>query len=102
MRVLTLLFTHDPFLNRYKYPKTGIGVTRSVWGLTRHAAVLHPAHRFETSTLPPQATRTKASIGASTIRLNLMSQDIRDFVTPSCDLLGLGEPTHQVPGFAEV
>ncbi|WP_181777456.1 erythromycin esterase family protein [Amycolatopsis pittospori] len=31
-----------------------------------------------------------------------MSQDIRDFVTPSCDLLGLGEPTHQVPGFAEV
>jgi erythromycin esterase-like protein len=31
-----------------------------------------------------------------------MSQDIRDFVTPSCDLLGLGEPTHAIPVFAEV
>ncbi|MBB5850443.1 erythromycin esterase family protein [Amycolatopsis umgeniensis] len=31
-----------------------------------------------------------------------MSQDIRDFVTPSCDLLGLGEPTHATPVFAEV
>ncbi len=38
----------------------------------------------------------------SAIRLNLMSQDIRDFVTTSCDLLGLGEPTHAVPDFAEV
>jgi erythromycin esterase-like protein len=28
-----------------------------------------------------------------------MSQDIRDFVPPSCDLLGLGEPTHQEPAF---
>jgi erythromycin esterase-like protein len=28
-----------------------------------------------------------------------MSQDIRDFVTPSCDLLALGEPTHQEPAF---
>ncbi|MEV6910093.1 erythromycin esterase family protein [Amycolatopsis sp. NPDC051071] len=31
-----------------------------------------------------------------------MSQDIRDFVTTSCDLLGVGEPTHAVPVFAEV
>ncbi|MFC3450557.1 erythromycin esterase family protein [Amycolatopsis speibonae] len=31
-----------------------------------------------------------------------MSQDIRDFVTPSCDLLALGEPTHATPVFAEV
>ncbi|WP_410659157.1 erythromycin esterase family protein [Amycolatopsis sp. lyj-112] len=31
-----------------------------------------------------------------------MSQDIRDFVTASCDLLALGEPTHQVPAFAQV
>ncbi|OXM47401.1 erythromycin esterase [Amycolatopsis thailandensis] len=31
-----------------------------------------------------------------------MSQDIRDFVTPSCDLLGLGEPTHATPVFAEI
>ncbi|RSN20522.1 erythromycin esterase [Amycolatopsis sp. WAC 04169] len=31
-----------------------------------------------------------------------MSQDIRDFVTPSCDLLALGEPTHAIPVFAEV
>jgi erythromycin esterase-like protein len=28
-----------------------------------------------------------------------MSQDIRDFVTPSCDLLAFGEPTHQEPAF---
>ncbi|MEV0355494.1 erythromycin esterase family protein [Nocardia sp. NPDC050697] len=28
-----------------------------------------------------------------------MSQDIRDFLTPACTLLGLGEPTHQEPGF---
>ncbi|MDX6259580.1 MAG: hypothetical protein QOH84_1268 [Kribbellaceae bacterium] len=28
-----------------------------------------------------------------------MSQDIRDFVSPSCELLGLGEPTHQEPAF---
>jgi erythromycin esterase-like protein len=28
-----------------------------------------------------------------------MSQDIRDFVPPSCELLGLGEPTHQEPAF---
>ncbi|WP_184691537.1 erythromycin esterase family protein [Saccharothrix tamanrassetensis] len=31
-----------------------------------------------------------------------MSQDIRDFVTASCDLLALGEPTHQEPAFAWV
>ncbi|EST36252.1 erythromycin esterase family protein [Streptomyces roseochromogenus] len=31
-----------------------------------------------------------------------MSQDIRDFVTPSCDLLALGEPTHQEPAFGRV
>jgi erythromycin esterase-like protein len=29
-----------------------------------------------------------------------MSQDIRDFVTPSCDLLAFGEPTHLEPAFA--
>ncbi|MFI5713726.1 erythromycin esterase family protein [Kribbella sp. NPDC051620] len=28
-----------------------------------------------------------------------MSQDIRDFVPPYCELLGLGEPTHQEPAF---
>ncbi|WP_370946527.1 erythromycin esterase family protein [Amycolatopsis sp. cg5] len=28
-----------------------------------------------------------------------MSQDIRDFVTPSCELLAFGEPTHQGPAF---
>lgn len=31
-----------------------------------------------------------------------MSQDIRDFVTSPCDLLGLGEPTHQEPAFGRV
>ncbi|MEU9044345.1 MULTISPECIES: erythromycin esterase family protein [unclassified Kitasatospora] len=31
-----------------------------------------------------------------------MSQDIHDFVTPSCELLGLGEPTHQEPAFGWV
>ncbi|WP_200306765.1 erythromycin esterase family protein [Streptomyces adelaidensis] len=31
-----------------------------------------------------------------------MSQDIRDFVTPSCDLLALGEPTHLEPAFARL
>ncbi|MBX7552012.1 erythromycin esterase family protein [Streptomyces sp. NPDC004232] len=31
-----------------------------------------------------------------------MTQDIRDFVTPSCDLLALGEPTHQEPAFGRV
>jgi len=31
-----------------------------------------------------------------------MSQDIRDFVAPSCDLLAFGEPTHQEPAFALV
>lgn len=31
-----------------------------------------------------------------------MSQDIRDFVTPSCDLLALGEPTHGIEAFLQV
>jgi erythromycin esterase-like protein len=31
-----------------------------------------------------------------------MTQDIHDFVTPSCDLLALGEPTHQEPAFGRV
>ncbi|WP_330336160.1 erythromycin esterase family protein [Streptomyces sp. NBC_00557] len=31
-----------------------------------------------------------------------MSQDIRDFVTPSCDLLALGEPTHREPAFGRI
>ncbi|MEV0702109.1 erythromycin esterase family protein [Saccharopolyspora sp. NPDC050389] len=31
-----------------------------------------------------------------------MSQDIRDFVTESCDLLALGEPTHWEPAFGWV
>ncbi|MDX6280864.1 MAG: hypothetical protein QOH03_1935 [Kribbellaceae bacterium] len=31
-----------------------------------------------------------------------MSLDIRDFVPPSCELLGLGEPTHQEPAFGLV
>ncbi|MEC3980576.1 erythromycin esterase family protein [Amycolatopsis sp. H20-H5] len=31
-----------------------------------------------------------------------MSQDIRDFVTTSCHLLALGEPTHQEPAFGWV
>ncbi|TYB64252.1 erythromycin esterase family protein [Nonomuraea sp. PA05] len=31
-----------------------------------------------------------------------MSQDISDFITPSCDLLAVGEPTHTVPAFGRV
>ncbi|MGW2371619.1 erythromycin esterase family protein [Kitasatospora sp. NPDC001683] len=31
-----------------------------------------------------------------------MSQDIGDFLTPSCELLALGEPTHQEPAFGRV
>ncbi|MFE3194237.1 erythromycin esterase family protein [Nocardia sp. NPDC059240] len=31
-----------------------------------------------------------------------MTQDIRDFVPASCELLGLGEPTHQEPAFARI
>ncbi|WP_328326768.1 erythromycin esterase family protein [Kribbella sp. NBC_00382] len=31
-----------------------------------------------------------------------MSKDIRHFVPPSCELLGLGEPTHQEPAFGLV
>jgi erythromycin esterase-like protein len=31
-----------------------------------------------------------------------MSKDIRDYVPPSCELLGLGEPTHQEPAFGLV
>ncbi|GHF67674.1 erythromycin esterase [Kitasatospora xanthocidica] len=31
-----------------------------------------------------------------------MSQDIHAFVVPSCELLGLGEPTHQEPAFGWV
>ncbi|WP_306361995.1 erythromycin esterase family protein [Nocardia sp. CC227C] len=31
-----------------------------------------------------------------------MSQDIRAFVPPSCDLVGLGEPTHFEPAFARL
>ncbi|MEU1408181.1 erythromycin esterase family protein [Streptomyces sp. NPDC005728] len=31
-----------------------------------------------------------------------MSQEIRDFTPASCELLALGEPTHQVPAFAHV
>ncbi|MEV0449440.1 erythromycin esterase family protein [Streptomyces sp. NPDC050600] len=31
-----------------------------------------------------------------------MSHDIHDLVTPSCTLLGLGEPTHQEPAFGRV
>lgn len=31
-----------------------------------------------------------------------MSQDIRDFLTPSCELVGLGEPTHFEPAFARL
>ncbi|AXB45120.1 erythromycin esterase family protein [Amycolatopsis albispora] len=31
-----------------------------------------------------------------------MSQDIREFVTPSTDIVAFGEPTHQEPGFARV
>ncbi|WP_311131948.1 erythromycin esterase family protein [Nonomuraea gerenzanensis] len=31
-----------------------------------------------------------------------MSQDIRDFIATSCDLLALGEPTHAVPAFGHV
>ncbi|SOB78907.1 Erythromycin esterase [Streptomyces sp. 1331.2] len=31
-----------------------------------------------------------------------MSQDLHDFITPSCELLGLGEPTHQEPAFGLV
>ncbi|GAA2214430.1 erythromycin esterase family protein [Nonomuraea monospora] len=31
-----------------------------------------------------------------------MSQDISDFITPSCDLLAVGEPTHTVPAFGRL
>ena len=31
-----------------------------------------------------------------------MSQDIRDFATPPCELLALGEPTHQEPAFGHI
>ncbi|MFF4921450.1 erythromycin esterase family protein [Kitasatospora sp. NPDC001261] len=31
-----------------------------------------------------------------------MNQDINDFVPPACELLGLGEPTHQEPAFGRV
>ncbi|MVU83903.1 erythromycin esterase family protein [Nocardia sp. ET3-3] len=31
-----------------------------------------------------------------------MTQDIRDFVPASCELLGLGEPTHLEPAFARI
>lgn len=31
-----------------------------------------------------------------------MTQDIRNFVTASCELLALGEPTHQEPAFGQV
>nr|BFD95421.1 erythromycin esterase family protein [Kitasatospora sp. Xyl93] len=31
-----------------------------------------------------------------------MNQDMHDFVTPACELLGLGEPTHQEPAFGRV
>ncbi|MFE4972423.1 erythromycin esterase family protein [Kitasatospora sp. NPDC056651] len=31
-----------------------------------------------------------------------MNQDMDDFVTPECELLGLGEPTHQEPAFGWV
>ncbi|MEV8624624.1 erythromycin esterase family protein [Streptomyces sp. NPDC051079] len=31
-----------------------------------------------------------------------MSHDLHDFVTPSCALLGLGEPSHQEPAFGRV
>src|SRR5437764_6991708 len=31
-----------------------------------------------------------------------MTQDIRDFLTASCELLALGEPTHREPAFTEV
>lgn len=31
-----------------------------------------------------------------------MTLDIRDFVTPSCDVLALGEPTHGEPVFARI
>ncbi|MFF2745929.1 erythromycin esterase family protein [Kitasatospora sp. NPDC058048] len=31
-----------------------------------------------------------------------MNQDVYDFITPACELLGLGEPTHQEPAFGLV
>jgi len=36
------------------------------------------------------------------VRLSHMSQDVRDFVPDPCDLLALGEPTHQEPAFGAV
>ena len=44
----------------------------------------------------------KVSIALSTIRLRPMTQDIRDLVTPSCELLAYGEPTHLAPAFGFV
>src|SRR5689334_8339564 len=42
------------------------------------------------------------SIELSMLRLRRMSQDIRKFLTPSCDLLALGEPTHLEPAFGRI
>ena len=42
---------------------------------------------------------SQVSTVLSRLRLRLMSQDIRDLVTPSCDLLAFGEPTHLDPAF---
>ena len=42
----------------------------------------------------------KVSTDLSTIRFMYMSQDIRDLVTTSGDLLAFGEPTHLDPAFA--
>lgn len=41
-------------------------------------------------------------IGISTIRFIYMTQNIRDFVTTSCELLGLGEASHLEPAFGWV
>src|SRR5690242_17283331 len=44
----------------------------------------------------------QVSIDFSMLRLSHMSQDIRDFLTPSTDLLAFGEPTHLEPAFGRV
>ena len=44
----------------------------------------------------------KVSTGFSMLRLRHMSQDIRTFISPSCELLAFGEPTHLAPDFGRI
>ncbi|MGK8505714.1 erythromycin esterase family protein [Nocardia asiatica] len=52
--------------------------------------------------VPFLASEAKVSTDFSEIRSRHMSFDIDDFLTPPCELLAFGEPTHQEPAFAWV